>query len=131
MSSSALQSLIQQVKKRASSPETFLDELLLDFYKRMSEDILLGFFFDGKNLEKISRAQKDFILFAAGETTEYSGKTPTSAHIQLPPILQGHFDRRLVILKEVLEDYEFKPDEIQIWLDFENAFRSVVVQDKK
>jgi len=107
-----------------------LEEVLLDFYGRMAHDLLIGYFFDNRDFRQIARKQKDFLLFAAGITSSYSGKTPTSAHLELPPILKGHFDRRLTLLRETLRDHQLSPEDIRTWIGFENSFRNVVVDDK-
>src|SRR5262245_57121278 len=85
--------------------ETGLSVILRDFYKRMSADVLIGFFFDGKDTNAIAARQLQFLLKAMGATSTYSGKTPARAHDALPPILGGHFDRRLRILEQTLADH--------------------------
>ena len=93
----------------------------------MAQDILIGYFFDGKNPIHIADQQLELLFFASGLSPTYSGKSPTSAHLQLPPILTGHFDRRLTLLRQTLEDHKVAVEDIQIWIDFEDAFRAVVV----
>lgn len=107
--------------------ESVLFSILREFYQRMSEDILIGFFFDGRDLDRISHMQGEFILNAAGLRSKFEGKGPSTAHIALPPILAGHFDRRLVILREVLMDRGLKPSLVEFWISFEDSFRKIVV----
>jgi len=111
--------------------EDRLREILRDFYHRMSEDILIGYFFTGKDLNSIADRQSDFLIYAMGASTTYQGKLPTSAHLELPPILKGHFDRRLVILRQTLKDHGLRDPDIQNWIDFESAFREVVQSSSK
>ena len=94
----------------------------------MSEDVLIGYFFTGKDTQTVADRQLEFLLVAMGVKTEYRGKIPTHAHLELPPIYTGHFDRRLVILKQTLSDEGLSEDEIQIWIEFEEAFREVIVK---
>lgn len=101
--------------------------ILRDFYQRMSEDILIGYFFFEKDTNQIADRQLEFISFAAGLRKTYSGHTPTSAHLKMPPILVGHFDRRLIILRETLQAHGLALEDIETWVAFENAFRNVVV----
>lgn len=103
-----------------------LGEILEVFYQAMQKDVMIGFFFAGKDIDKIAQMQKAFILKVAGLSKEYPGKLPNHAHLNLPPILRGHFDRRLVILKQVLTDQGVSSETTQIWLEFEEAFRNVV-----
>jgi len=104
-----------------------LKKVLRSFYQEMSQDVLVGFFFSGKDLDAIAHQQAQFLLFAAGLKSTYLGRTPTHAHLGLPPISKGQFDRRLEILKQVLEKHGFEPHDIQIWTHFEEAFRNTVV----
>ncbi len=103
--------------------------ILRDFYKRMSQDILIGFFFSHLDTNQIADSQAKFILFAMGESHSYTGKTPTSAHLELPPILDGHFNRRIVILEQTLKDYQLDRIDRDTWIEFENAFRKIIVKD--
>src|SRR5581483_9140374 len=106
--------------------ESHLEEILTRFYEKMSKDTLIGFFFDGKDLKEIAKKQKSFLMKAWGITNQYSGKTPTQAHQNLPPILKGHFDRRLVLLRETLKESNLEPAAIEAWVTFESKFRSSV-----
>lgn len=94
----------------------------------MSNDLLVGFFFSKKDLGKIARNQRDLILRASGLSEAYEGKLPASAHLEIPPILKGHFDRRLVILEEVLKSAGLSESAIAAWTQFERAFENVIVR---
>lgn len=109
--------------------EQGLQSLLEDFYERMSKDLLIGFFFEGKDLKKIAEKQKQFLMKAMGASASYSGLAPAQAHHKLPPILEGHFDRRLVLLREVLSNHGFSSDEINTWVAFENSFRAGITKE--
>ncbi len=104
-----------------------IKEIIRKFYDRLAADVLVGFFFDGKNLDLIAQGQTAFLLKAFGITQSYTGHAPSEAHSALPPILEGHFDRRLVILDQLLRDEGLNVDERAAWVGFENAFRSAVV----
>jgi truncated hemoglobin YjbI len=106
--------------------EEKLFKILKDFYERMSKDLLIGFFFENHDLEKIAQMQRGFILNAAG-LAPYQGKGPSTAHVALPPILSGHFDRRLMILSETLEAHDLSASDLKLWLQFEESFREMVV----
>jgi hemoglobin len=107
--------------------EDGLQRILRDFYHRMAADILIGFFFTGKDLDHIADQQKGFLMRAMGATPSYSGKAPAQAHLALPPILAGHFDRRLRILEDTLHAQAVAPEDIRTWIAFESAFRSQIV----
>lgn len=105
-----------------------LERILQDFYQRLTQDIIVGYFFDNKDLQHIISQQKAFLMRAMGATRSYSGKPPAKAHLELPPIWKGHFDRRLRILEETLRDHGLGPDEIRVWVDFESSFRGPIEQ---
>ena len=107
--------------------KTVLFSVLKDFYETMQKDILIGFFFNGHDLLHISEMQGKFLLMAAGLNSSYEGKGPSTAHTSLPPILSGHFDRRLIILKETLRKHSLTAKQVETWLRFEESFRAVVV----
>ena len=101
--------------------------LVLAFYEAMEKDPMIGFFFSGRDLAAIAEKQAGFILLAAGMNRKFDGKGPATAHGALPPILPGHFDRRIVILRETLQASGLSPDTIALWIRFEESFRTQVV----
>lgn len=103
--------------------------ILKGFYETLAKDILVGYFFDGKNLETIAENQAHFLLRAMGATSSYSGKAPALAHLALPPILEGHFNRRREILRVTLQKHNVPEPQIQTWLEFEDVFKNSIVKD--
>jgi len=101
--------------------------LMERFYQAMGQDLMIGFFFSGRDLKTIAQKQASFFLMAAGLNPGFSGKGPSTAHQALPPILSGHFDRRLMILRQVLESEGVSEQQISRWVRFEESFRAVVV----
>ena len=89
--------------------------------------MLVGFYFDGKDISLIVEMQKQFLLRAMGVTLSYKGKAPAQAHSNLAPILAGHFDRRLRILEETLRTHKLSDEDIRTWIAFEEAFRARIV----
>ncbi len=106
--------------------EAGLEKILARFYEKMSKDVLLGFFFDGRDVNAIALMQKSFLMRAWGVTQSYTGKSPAAAHSKLAPILKGHFDRRLVLLAETLREFHTNEVEIALWVNFEEKFRQAV-----
>ncbi len=105
-----------------------LSAILKSFYETMSKDILIGFFFQDKDIERIASKQGEFMLLAAGLLqVEFQGKGPNTAHEKLAPILEGHFDRRLLLLRQCLVTEGLTENQISFWLQFEESFRAMVV----
>lgn len=119
----------------AARGEAKLAQILADFYRRMAADTMIGFMFEGphlraKSLDEIAQKQKEFLMRAWGAAASYSGLPPAKAHLNLPPILPGFFDRRLRILEETLKDHGLAAPLIQTWISFEEAFRDGIVSTK-
>jgi len=123
-----LKGLYQRLGPTPEAREQKLEQILVDFYVRMSYDIILDFFFTGKDVPAIARKQKEFLMRGFGAIPTYSGKAPADAHTELPPILEGMFNRRLQILEETLRSYSLNDEDIRNWISFENAFRGAVVK---
>jgi len=98
--------------------------VLLDrFYLRLYEDPMVGFFFAGKDRARIVDGQLGFLLKAFGETASFDGRHPSVAHLDLPPILRGQFDRRLVVLRSVLEEAGVPAADVDLWIRVEESMR--------
>ncbi len=105
-----------------------LEEMMREFYRRVFDDLMIGFLFAGSDFEQIVEAQVQYMRARLGnEKVEYTGKPIRRAH-QKHPILVGHFDRRHQILKDVLEDYEVPEHVFDAWVELEQALRDLVVR---
>lgn len=100
--------------------------ILRRFYARLAADPMVGFFFAGRDLGSIVEGQLGFMLWAFGEVPQLRVRHPRDAHQGLPPILRGHFDRRLVILEETLRDAGLVEEDVRAWLKVESALRRQV-----
>lgn len=110
---------------RLGGPEQ-LRAILRIFYERLFMDSLVGFFFAGKDLEEIVDGQHGFLMRAFQETPRFTGVHPGEAHRELPPILRGHFDRRLVMLREVLVEQGVDPADVEAWMRVEEGMRRLI-----
>lgn len=110
--------------KGPDAPARFFKAL----YERFDRDVMIGFFFSGKDLNHIAAQQQAFVERAIGLRASYTGKAPSTAHIGLPPILPGFFDRRLVLLRETLNEFGISGEHQDAWIEFENAFRDAIVK---
>lgn len=125
-----LQTVIRSLGPNLELQTTRLNEILVHFYEKMSADVMIGFFFTGKDLTHIAHQQGAFLLNAAGFADHFRGKGPATAHLELPPILEGHFDRRLILLKETLQEHKVSLPIQELWISFEATFRAIVVNQK-
>lgn len=93
------------------------------FYARLFDDLMVGFFFAGKDRATIVDGQLAFLLKAFGEEATFAGRHPRAAHVDLPPIRKGHFNRRLLVLREVLAEHGVGADDIEAWVRAEESMR--------
>jgi len=104
--------------------------ILEDFYERLLRDVMVGFFFQGRDQRLLVERQLQFTARALGAPIVYQGQSIPKAHAGLP-ILAGHFDRRHQILKETLEAHQV-PDAFRTrWLALDQSFRRAVIKKKR
>ena len=96
------------------------------FYQRMANDTIVGFFFAGRNLDKIIAGQTAFLMRCFGATERYRGRPPNKAHVTLPPIRRGQFDRRMQILREILTEEGLPGEDVEAWVRVEEGFRGLL-----
>jgi truncated hemoglobin YjbI len=111
---------------RSLGGEDAFKDLMRQFYRAMARDLMIGFFFDGKDPDSVADKQSLFVLHSAGLIQSPPEHGPATAHRHLAPILKGHFDRRMRILEEVLLSAGVSATDIDTWVGFEESFRKVV-----
>lgn len=114
---------------RIGGPERLRD-VLTSLYARMAADPLIGFFFAQKDLKQVVEGQHAFLMRAFQEVERFHGRHPSVAHRNLAPILRGHFDRRLVILRELLTELAIDALDVDAWVKVEEGMRGVVQQGR-
>jgi hemoglobin len=105
-----------------------LEEVIRDFYRRVFVDPMIGHLFEGKNRERLIRKEWELVAALLGAEVRYTGRTMTQAHARVP-IFGGHFDRRMQILEETLDDHQVDEEVRRRWLDHGRALRSQLVGD--
>ena len=105
--------------------EERLRALMKDFVGRISQDFVIGFFFAGKDLDRI--AEKEFELASThlGGPHAYTGRPIAQAHGP-HRINSGHFRRRLAFLSTVLRDHGVDDDIIQRWMAHDERLLSQI-----
>ncbi len=105
----------------------FIEKAITEFYHRAFADGMIGHFFFKKNQAELTAKQ---ILFASSmlgaKDRKYTGKPLKPAHEDLL-IRPVHFNRRQVLMGEVLDDLGLEPILKSAWLDLENQLRSIIV----
>jgi truncated hemoglobin YjbI len=107
--------------------EEGLRRVLRTLYDRLFDDPMIGFFFAGKDKEKLIEHQLWFTARFLGGPSRYEGRSLPDAHAALP-ILEGHFDRRHQILREVLEQHHVPAAVRAEWLRVDQSLRAAVIK---
>mgnify|MGYP001592958013 CR=1 FL=1 len=78
-----------------------LRRVIADFYDRLFADVMIGFLFAGKDKQRLIDREYEFTAHFLGADVAYTGRPLRQAHAR-SPILGGHFERRLQILRNTL-----------------------------
>ena len=100
-----------------------------DFYRRIFDDVMIGFLFQGKDRARLAAREHEFTARLLGAALPYTGRSMPEAHAR-SPILGGHFERRLQILKDTLRDHAVDPEVQRVWIDHTLALRGQVTRSK-
>lgn len=108
--------------------EPALRALIEDFYDSLFRDVMIGFFFAGKDQEELVQLELEFVMNHLGADQPYSGRPLREAHAE-HRIMGGQFNRRLQLLKEAMERHGLHPDVREAWIDHTLSLRSQVTAD--
>lgn len=83
-----------------------LREVLTDFYRRVFDDVMIGFLFAGHDRARLIEREWEMTARMLGAATvPYRGRPLREAHARVP-ILGGHFDRRLQLLRDAMAAHD-------------------------
>jgi hemoglobin len=106
-----------------------LRAVIADFYDRLFADVMIGFLFTGKDKQRLIDREWELTAGLLGGPVRYTGRPIREAHAAVP-ILGGHFDRRLQILRETIADHGLPDAARDAWLAHGQALRAQVTADK-
>ena len=97
-----------------------------EFYKRAFADVMIGHFFFKSDINHITNQQIAFVSAMLGGPLTYQGLPLKPAHkpFLIRPV---HFNRRQVLMREVLDDLGLDPKLRDAWLAIEDQFRQVII----
>lgn len=110
--------------------EPALRAVIDDFIDRVFADTMIGFFFAKADKARIKAKEYELAARLLGADVPYTGQGLPEVHGK-HPILGGHFDRRLQILRETLNDHGAPSEVIDSWLDHSERMRSGVTRQAK
>lgn len=102
-----------------------VEDLMQAFVKRVAADFIIGFLFEGRDLERIARHEAELAVSHLGGPGRYSGRPLGASHRPLR-INRGHFRRRLAILRVVLEEQGVPAEVRERWVAHDASLESVI-----
>jgi hemoglobin len=106
-----------------------LRAVIADFYERVFADVMIGFLFQGKDKALLVKLEWELASRMLGGDVEYTGRPLRVAHAA-SPILGGHFERRLQILRETMADHGVDAEVQRVWIEHSQALRSQITKDQ-
>lgn len=92
-----------------------LDRVIEAFVRRMAADDIIGFFFQGRDLARVIRHEREHAGIVLGEAVAYTGRPIVPLHRPLR-INAGQFRRRLALLRVVAREHGVDEPVIEAWL---------------
>jgi len=102
-----------------------LEVILSAFIDRVFSDPIIGFFFAGKDRDRILRHEIEFAARHLGGPSAYTGRAIGELHRPLR-INRGQFRRRMAILRTVLGQHGLPADVIDRWIASESALIGMI-----
>jgi hemoglobin len=97
-----------------------------EFVRRVSTDLMIGFFFSRIDLQTLREREYQFTAkFLGASTVRYDGRSLKEAH-ERHRIMGGQFDRRKQILSEVLADHGIDTEVREKWIAHVEELRGVI-----
>ena len=109
--------------------EAKLRALITDFYARVFDDIMIGFLFAGKDRQHLIDREYELAARMLGADIEYTGRPMRTAHAN-SPIMGGHFERRMQLMRDVMRAHAVDADIQTTWLAHQEALRSQITRDR-
>ena len=106
--------------------EVALRAIIRSFTDTMFNDVMIGFHFMGKDLDRIREMEYQHAAAYLGGPVEYTGRPLGQAHKKVH-ILGGQFARRKKILENTLEQHGVDEAIRKRWLDHVESLRDQIL----
>ncbi len=107
--------------------EVRLRAIIDRFLDRVFADPMIGFLFSRVDQRRVRDKEYEFAAVHLGADLKYTGKPLPQAH-RPHPILEGHFMRRLQLLKETLAEFEVPEEVVEHWVAHTERLKSSVTR---
>lgn len=108
--------------------ESKLRAIIATFVERVTQDIMIGFFFRSFDKERLREMEFQHAAEFLGAPVRYTGRPLDAAH-RRHRIAGGQFARRRHILKEVLDDAHVDAAIRDAWLAHVDSLRPLITPD--
>lgn len=107
---------------------TGLHRIMSAFVHRVAADFIIGFLFEGKDLDRVVRHEIEHAAGHLGGPSAYTGRPLPKVHKPLG-IHRGHFRRRIAVLRAVLREQGVDEDIIERWVAANQSLMASVTID--
>ena len=108
--------------------ETGLRAIIDEFVDGCFDDVMIGFLFRNAQRERVKKFEFQHAAAQLGSGIRYEGRPIRAAHGP-HPIMGGHFDRRLTILRQTLTKHAVPQAIIDAWVEHHQSLRAQVTAD--
>jgi hemoglobin len=107
-----------------------LRAIIDEFVDGCFDDVMIGFLFRRADRDRVKRFEHEHAAEHLGAAVTYGGRPIQAAH-RAHPIMGGHFDRRLTILRRALERHGVPEPIAARWLAHHESLRHLVTGDAR
>ncbi len=97
-----------------------------DYFKMAVNDPMIGYLFAGKDIERLIEKEIELTMGFFDEEVKYTGRSLAQAHRPLR-VKKGEFDRRMVLLRQAMEQNNLPKELIDAWLAHNEQAREIVL----
>jgi len=105
-----------------------LRAVLVDFYRRVFDDVMIGFMFRGVDRAMLIDREWELVAALLGAKVRYAGRPMRVAHAR-HTIFGGQFERRMKLLRDTLRDHAVDAEVAQAWVDHALSLRGQITRD--
>ena len=110
--------------ERVGGPEA-VREVIQAFVAEMADDFVIGFLFQGRDLQRVVTHEVEHATRLLGGPSAYTGRPLAAVHGPLR-INRGHFRRRLALLRSLLRRRGVEEEVISRWIDHDLRLEPVI-----
>lgn len=104
--------------------------VMATFFERVFDDVMIGYLFMGQDRARLEAREFELAARALGATSvHYAGRPLREAH-RRHTILGGHFERRLVMLREAMQAHGVPQEAQDALLSHNRSLRHLITANE-